>query len=430
MQSAKAEAFDWKSLFSIKVASAATAATLTIAGVTAFSISKSVTDSDRVILGVKSEGIEISGLSETGTRKHFEKLAAEKSRPLKFSYGEQTFSITPEEINLKANIDDATNQAFNYGRSSNSAVTNMEDQIKCALNGRNVVLTANYDENLLNEKLNAIAAQVNRQPVNAYCTLDSNGNVQKFAGIIGKKLDTEKIAASLKDPLTKLKLPNNIELTPEDILPYVTTEDVLPIDTILGQYSTSFSWGARGDNIALAADALNDKLVKPSWTFSFNTTVGERTYSAGYQNAGVIINGRPDIDVGGGVCQVSSTLYNAVLLAGLTPTERVAHYAPSTYIAPGRDATVADGQLDFKFRNDLAHNVYLLSSTYGSTLTVYVLGTRADLNGASIHLETEGSYMSPSLYRVYSKDGQVIKDEFLHTDIYDELKPARNQDQN
>ena len=426
MQSVKAEEFDWKSVVSIKGASVITAAVTMVAGITAFSISNSVTNSDRVVLGVKSEGIEISGLSENGVRKHFTSLANEKAKPLKFSYGDKTFSIEPSEINLTPNVEEATQEAFNYGRSSNSTVANMKDQIRCALNGRNVKLSAAYDENLLNEKLNAIAAQVNQQPVNAYCTLDANGNVLKYAGIIGKKLDTEKIAESLKDPLTQLNIPNNIELDPEEIMPFVTTEDVLPIDSIIGQYSTSFYQGDRGDNISIAAYALNDKVVKPGWTFSFNDTVGERTYSAGYKNAGVIINGKPEVDVGGGVCQVSSTLYNAVLLAGLTPTVRTPHFFPSTYVAPGRDATVADGQIDFQFRNDLPHNVYLLASTYGSTLTVYVLGTRADLNGADIRIEREGSTMSPSVYRVYYKDGQVIKDEFLHTDVYHE--PVRNDD--
>ena len=424
MQSVKVEDFDWKALLSVKGASALTAMVVMFAGVTAFAVSSSITNSQRVIVGVKSEGVEISGLSENGTRKYFSELADEKTKPLKFSYGEATFSIAPTEINLTPKVDEATREAFSYGRSSKSSIANMKDQIKVAVNGRDVKLTAAYDENLLNEKLNSIAAQINRQPVNAYCNLDGNGGVLKYAGIIGKKLDTEKIAESLKTPLTSLEIPNNIELIPEDIMPFVTTEDVMPIDSVIGQYSTGFHQGDRGDNIAIAAYALNDRLVKPGWTFSFNDTVGARTYSAGYKNAGVIINGRPEVDVGGGVCQVSSTLYNAVLLAGLTPTVRTPHYSPSTYVEPGRDATVADGLLDFQFRNDLPHNVYLLASTYGSTLTVYVLGTRADLNGADIRIEREGSAMAPSIYRVYYRDGQVIKDEFLHTDVYHELKPA------
>ena len=422
METLKASAVDWKSLLSLKAASIATAAAILIAGVTTFGISKSVADSDKVILGVKSEGVKLSGLSENGTKNFFEKQASEKIKPLTFSYGDNTFTIQPSEIKWAANIDDATQEAFNYGRNSSSTVSNLKDQIRCALNGRNVVLTAAYDENLLNEKLNEIANQINCQPVNAYCSLDSNGNVLKYAGIIGKKLDTAKIAESLKNPLNSLNLQDNIELNPEEILPFVTTEDIMPIDSIIGQYTTSFSPGDRGDNIATAAYELNDKLVKTGWTFSFNNTVGERTYSAGYKNAGVIINGELAQDVGGGVCQVSSTLYNAVLLAGLTPTVRTPHFFPSTYVAAGRDATVADGLLDFQFRNDLPHNVYMLTSTGASTVTIYILGAKSDLNGADIRIEREGSDMMPSVYRVYYKDGQVIKDEFLHTDTYHEPK--------
>ena len=414
MQSAKANVFDWKSLISVKGASAATAAVVMLVGIGGFSVSKSIADSHKVISGVKADGVPVAGLSEDGIKQYFEKVGNEKAKPITFSYGDNTFEIKPADINLKANVDAAAQEALSYGRSSNSTIANMKDQVKSALNGRDVHLTASYDENLLNQKLNEIAAQINCDPVNAYVTLGYDGNIQKYAGIIGKELDTQQISDSLKDQLINLDMPQNIELTPKETQPFVTTEDIMPIDSILGQYTTSFYPGDRGDNIALAAYSLSDKLVKPGWTFSFNDTVGERTYSAGYKTAGVILNGQPAQDVGGGVCQVSSTLYNAVLLAGLTPTERTPHYFQSSYIGYGRDATVADGLIDFKFRNDLPHNVYLITGASSSAVTVYVLGTRADLNGAHISIENDGA----SLYRTYYKDGQVVKDEFLHTDSY------------
>jgi vancomycin resistance protein YoaR len=212
-----------------------------------------------------------------------------------------------------------------------------------------------------------------------------------------------------------LTLPKQaIALELDEVEPFIKTEDIENIDTILGEYSTYYSPGDRGDNIWIAANAISDKIVKTGWEFSFNTTVGPRTWDAGYKPAGVIINGKPDVDYGGGVCQVSSTLYNAILLAGLTPTERTPHFFQSSYIGYGRDATVADGQIDFKFRNDLPHPVYIKAFASGSTLNVCVLGTRADLNGATIAVENDGA----SLYRTYYKDGQVIKDEYLHTDQY------------
>ena len=418
MQEVKAENLSLKSLFSAKGLSALALATTSVVGVTGAAVSHNIATSDKIVSGVEFEGKSIGGLSEAGAKKFFEGEAAKKMHALTFQYEGQDFQIQPEEINWTAQVDKAVADAESYGRGG-GILKDLGDQIGIAMKGRSVNLAAVYDEDLLNQKLSEIATQVNRDPVNAYCNFHSDGTIEPIAGVIGKKLDTEKVAVSLKDSLNGLTLSTDkIELVPDDIQPYVTTEDVANIDTVLGSYSTNYSPGSRGDNIALAASALFDKMIKPGWEFSFNEAVGHRTYSAGYQNAGVIVNGRADVGVGGGVCQVSSTLYNAGLLAGLTPTERTPHYFKSSYIGAARDATVADDLLDLKFRNDLQHPVFLKTYASGSTLSIYVLGTRADLDGASISVETSGGGGGTSLYRVYRKDGAVVKDELLHTDTY------------
>lgn len=425
METSEIEKLNLKNFFSTKGA-AIVAATMTAVGVGTLAFSNYVADSDKVVAGIRFEGQSINGLDRRSAEKIISTVAAQKVHKLTFRYEGTEFEIAPEEISLTPLVDKAEQEAFSYGRGG-SALSNFNDQIRCALNGRDVKLSAQYDSNLLNEKLSAIAAKINRDPVNAVCELTSGGVIEKFPGVIGKKLNVEQLAENLREPLTTLNLPKGaINLEPENIQPFVTTEDVAAIDSVIGTYSTYYYPGDRGDNIWLAANAISHKLVKSSWTFSFNDTVGERTWDAGYKVAGVIINGRPAEDYGGGVCQVSSTLYNAVLLAGLTPTERTPHFYQSTYVAPGRDATVADGYLDFKFRNDLPHNVYLLADAYGSTLSVYVLGTKADLGGADIAIEREGSDMSPSIYRVWYSGDQVIKSEFLHTDVYELPKPRQD----
>lgn len=412
METSEIQKFNLKNFLSTKGATIAVAAVAAV-GIGTLAVSNSVADGNNVVPGVRAEGQPIGGLDRAHAEKVFTGIAAQKIHTLTFRYDGQEFEITPEEIGLKPLTEKATQEAMSFGR-GNSVTGNFSEQIKCILNGRNVKLAGAYDADLLNERLTDIAAKVHRDPVNAYCTLGENG-VEKFAGIVGKELNVEKLAASLQEPLTTLNLPQGvIDLQPDDILPYVTTEDIINIDSILGSYSTYYYPGDRGDNIALAASSISDKIVRPSWTFSFNDTVGERTWQAGYKMAGVIVNGKADVDYGGGVCQVSSTLYNAVLLAGLTPTDRTPHFFQSSYIGYGRDATVADGQIDFKFRNDLAHNVYLLADAYGSKLTVYVLGTRADLNGNDISLELHGA----SLYRVFTNQDGTVTDEFLHTDSY------------
>ena len=428
METSEVEKFNLKNFLSTKGAAIAAAA-VAVVGVGALATSSSVADGNKIVLGVRAEGQPIGGMTAAATEKFFTNVAAKKIHKLTFRYEGQEFIITPEEINLTAQVDKATKEAFNYGRGG-STLTNFNEQIKCLLNGRNVKLDAQYDSALLDEKLNEIAAKINREPVNAVVELTSGGAIEKIPGVIGKKLNTQELAENLKTPLTTLNLPAGaIDLKPEEIQPFITTEDISEIDSVLGSFSTYYYPGDRGDNIWLAASAISDKIVKPSWIFSFNDTVGERTWDAGYKVAGVIINGRPAEDYGGGVCQVSSTLYNAVLLAGLTPTERTPHFYQSTYVAPGRDATVADGYLDFKFRNDFPHNVYLIAEAYGSTLSVYVLGTKADLGGADIAIEREGSDMSPSIYRVWYSGNDVIKSEFLHTDVYETPKPRLEQGQ-
>lgn len=422
MEVLNAENWSWKSLVSLKGVTAITLAAVSVAGAGVLAVSSSLASSDKIVSGVKFEGTELKGLSAPAAEKFFQKVANKKIHPLTFTYEGRDFEVNPAEFGLNPNVKKAVDEAESYGRGKGT-FQNLANQIKCAMGGREVTLTAEYNEELLKQKIDAIAAQINTQPANASVNFYDNGVIEHIPGVIGKKLDTEKVAESLKEGLLALNLPSGkIELQPEEIMPFITTEDIQNIDSVIGSYSTNYYPGTRGDNIWIAANALCDKIVKPGWTFSFNDTVGERTYAAGYQNAGVIINGQADVGVGGGVCQVSSTLYNAVLLAGLTPTERTPHYFKSSYIGAGRDATVADGLIDFKFRNDLAHSVYLKAYASGSTLSIYILGTRADLNGANISIEREGSEMAPSVYRVYRKDGQVIKDEFLHTDTYHSAK--------
>ena len=416
MQITNAEERDWKSLFLANKIPIIISTLLIVSGATAAAVSDSIADSDKIVSGVNYEGIPLAGMNNIAAKNFLQTEAAKKMPPLTFQYGEENFIIQPNEIGWTPQIDKAVSEAQSYGRGG-TFMQNLSSQFTTMSTKPQIALTANFDENLLNQKIAEIAAKIDTQPVNAVVNLNGDA-IEKIPGVIGKKLDQTKLAESLKEPLNNLTLNGVINLEPEEIPPFITTEDIAQIDTVLGEYTTYYYPGNRGYNIWLAASALSDKIVKTGWEFSFNTTVGPRTYSAGYYNAPVIINGKTEDGVGGGVCQVSSSLYNAILLAGLTPTERTPHYFPSSYVSSGRDATVADGSIDFKFRNDLNHPVYLKSYASGSALTICVLGTSADLNGNTIAIETGGDGMNPSVYRVYYNNGSVVKEEYLHTDRY------------
>ena len=187
METSEVEKFSLKNFLS-KKGSMTVAGTVAALSVGTLILSNSVADGDKTVLGIRADGQNIGGMDKVSVEKIFTNIAAQKIHELKFRYGDEEFVITPEDIALNPLVDKATQEAFNYGRGG-SAIGNFNEQIKCFLNGRNVQLAANFDSTLLDEKLNAIAAQVNKDPVNAVVEFSSNGAIEKIPGVIGKKLN-------------------------------------------------------------------------------------------------------------------------------------------------------------------------------------------------------------------------------------------------
>lgn len=157
---------------------------------------------------------------------------------------------------------------------------------------------------------------------------------------------------------------------------------------LMGEYSTSYasSAAARKHNVELAAAAVNGKVVEPGEEFSFNVTVGVRSAKRGYLPAPVIINGEFTTGTGGGVCQVSTTLYNAVLRAGIAVTEVSRHSLPVSYVAYSMDAMVSEAT-DFRFVNDTPYPVRIEMKADGSSLKAALYGFKVYTDGISVKFE-------------------------------------------
>jgi vancomycin resistance protein YoaR len=152
------------------------------------------------------------------------------------------------------------------------------------------------------------------------------------------------------------------------------SEDLEKLDSI-GSYSTSiYGSQQRSSNIQLAVAALDNTIVWPDQEFSFNETVGPRTPERGYLPAPVILMGASNFDYGGGVCQVSSTVYNAALAAQLEIVERHPHSKPIHYVPIGRDAAVAYGGYDLRFRNQTGSPIIIKSKVSQGRVWVSILG--------------------------------------------------------
>lgn len=372
----------------------------------------------RILYGVQSEGHSLFGMTQQEAEHYFEQLGQRKlsGQTISLRSNGAVWKLSPQDFAVHPAAKATAEQAYHAGRTG-TVIQQMMQQIKNAVHGCSIPFTASYDEGLLLQKMESIAADVLVQPVNASCEIDTDGTIRHTPGKSGRMLDMPAALQAVKQPLKEMQSAI-IELPTTDNPPFVAAEDVQHINAVLGSYTTYYRRGARGDNIALAAQQLNGVLIRSGANFSFNEIVGSRTANAGYQYAAVLINGKSVPGIGGGVCQVSSTLYNAILLAGLRPTERFSHFIPSSYCPPGLDATVADNLIDFQFMNPLPHNVYLLANADGRKVTVQVLGTYSDLQGKQISVETVGSSKKPSVYRIYRANGQIVEREYLHTDSY------------
>lgn len=210
-----------------------------------------------------------------------------------------------------------------------------------------------------------LAARIDQPPRNAFIDPPSGEIVE---GVAGRQLDRcstlEKI---MNAPAGSKLLPEVIQLDPE-----ITAAHFAVIEKEIGAFRTWISGsGGRVANIILATASLNNYLLLPGEVFSFNAANGPRTAERGYRPAPIIVGDRVVPGLGGGVCQVSTTLYNAVLRAGLEVVERYPHSQPVGYVPPGMDATVAD-TLDFKFRNSTDRLIMIRSSNWGGSIDIRI----------------------------------------------------------
>ncbi len=232
-------------------------------------------------------------------------------------------------------------------------------------------------------------------------------------------------------------------------LPNVTAEQIKAdlFSDQLGYYSTKYNAGdvSRSHNVALASQKINEVVLAPGDVFSYNETVGPRTTERGFRVANVYVGNRVEPGVGGGICQVSSTLYNAVVLADLKIETRTNHSLPVTYVPLGRDATVSYGSIDFKFSNNTQAPIKIVASAGGGINKIAIYGTKENKNKTieissqciatsaprlvqkedpnlpegTVEVEQKGANGSTyNTYKITKENGKVVKSEFLAKSTY------------
>ncbi|GAA0179415.1 VanW family protein [Clostridium sediminicola] len=281
---------------------------------------------------------------------------------------DKTYSIGYTELDVKYNIDETVEKAFEHGRE-----LGLIDKFKLIKNPKTVEfdLEFTYNKKAIENVINTMEKEINAEPVNATIKYLGNGKFEVKDDVKGAKLDFEKLSKDINEKIQSEADDLTILAPINELVADVTGEQLRSIDSNVGSYSTNYktsSW-ARSTNIDLATKAINGTILMPGEEFSFNDVVGKRTEAKGYQVAHVIVRGEYVDGLGGGICQVSTTLYNAALLAGLEITERSHHTYPSSYVPIGRDATVDYGNIDLKFVNNQEYPIYI--SAYTSNKSDY-----------------------------------------------------------
>lgn len=204
-------------------------------------------------------------------------------------------------------------------------------------------------------------------------------------------------------------------------------------NTTLGSYSTYYGGTAnRNANVARAADLLNGAILPPGETLSFNDRVGPRTTANGFYTAPEYQNGETVQGIGGGTCQVSTTLYCAVLYAGLDIVSRTNHMFAVSYAPLGQDATVAYGSVDFKFKNNSEYPIKIVTGLKGGTITVSVIGTawEPEKTVKISNSVSRGTGTSVSSKRYFYSNGELIKTEQLPSSYYKPHNENTSQNNN
>lgn len=336
------------------------------------------------------ENIYINGESVRGmTKDKAEKVVSQKlSKDIKDSsidlkYGDKTWHFSADELKVDDAVKQVVSKAYNTSLSD-------EQSFKAMANGNfKVSFTSIYDE--ITSKIDEIINSIAKEPVNSEVIFrpDEDPMFTITKSEKGKKVDVDKLFSDLENKFLKEKN-IEIEIPIIDVDPSKDEKYFENKTRLMGEFSTDLtnSQAGRKHNVQFALSKFNGKVVKAKETVSFNDVTSPQTLEAGYQKATVILNGVFTQGVGGGICQASTTLYNACVLANMQIEEVHKHTLPVGYVELSLDAMVSEGYADFIFTNTSDDDIYIKTYVKGDRAYAEIYGNSIE-EGMTITREAE-----------------------------------------
>ena len=387
-----------------------------------------VTDATEIMNVVFASGItigttDISGMDYETAFKQVS-LDAEKSVKdftLTVTAGEETFTYGKDDFKWSFNIEDTLKEAA-------TVVETKSTESGVAVSSKAYALQTEVDAESVNAVVEAVAKAVDVPAVDSTFSVDGdkvNISREKTGKAVDKEDLTKKITDEANALVTGSKKEATVEAVLKDVEPKQKYEDFDGEIKLIGTYTTYSTNTLDGDhNMALALASCDGSVIKPGEVWSFNECTGNSNLeSLGYRPATVIINGEFEQGIGGGICQASTTIYNAAILANMDVEERYCHAYQSSYVPAGRDATIDYPYLDLKLSNPTEYPMYMQCYMEDAYLTVNIFGWD-DPAFDSIEVEssvygaTKTSYRA-SAWRVYYLDGKEVGREELPSSWYD-----------
>ncbi len=267
--------------------------------------------------------------------------------------------------------------------------------------------------------IDAIHNELYKEPKNAYFTQNPY-NVYASENGVDFAIPMEEVKSMLQTKQEEYKIPLKV------LYPKTTTnmlgKEAFP--DLLSTFSTTYSTKNtnRTTNLILAANKINGTVLMPGETFSYNKVVGKRTIATGYKEAPIYVSGKVVDGLGGGICQITSTLYNAVVLADLEIIERSNHQFVPSYVRASRDATVVYGAIDFKFKNNRNYPIKILCSVAKGIANFEIHGLK-QASDCQIEIQdkvtkTTANSIYSEAYKIKKQNGQIVNSSILSKDIY------------
>ncbi|MCL2199620.1 MAG: VanW family protein [Defluviitaleaceae bacterium] len=339
-------------------------------------------------------GIAVSGMSskeaEAALMERFQKPL--DTRVIKYvkngeAAGEYTFADFGARFNFAPLVEDAVRRRF-------SLIFRREHNI-------NVLPGFSFDAERLEAVMSKLSRTLDSAVKNASFFEDESGNIQITPEATGKGINTEAAALATREILHSLS-DGTVELKIITAEPMYTTADFEFAPVVLGSFGTACCGvdEPRCRNIIRAAERINNSVIYPGEVFSAGEAIGAHLPDSEYEPATIILRGEPAEDIGGGVCQVVTTLYNAVLRAELEVVQRHNHSARVSYVDIGFDATVAGNYFDLKFKNNTPRPVLITARVENKNLEIKIIGHETRKDGREIRFEARQiELLKPEPYR-------------------------------